>query len=147
MKNVVHRIGVAIDEELLERFDKLIDKRGYSNRSEAFRDLARAELIKDSTELPNTDVVATVTIIYDHHVRLLNEKLTELQHEHHKKILSTLHVHLDHHNCLEVIVLKGKAREVAQIGNALIATKGVSHGRMIVAGANAENGGSFNIAS
>ena len=122
-KSALHRIGVAIDEELLERFDELIERRGYENRSEAFRDLARAELIKDGTERLNAEVVGTVTIVYDHHVRLLSEKLNELQHDHHKNILSTLHVHLDHDNCLEVIVVKGKGREVAQIGNTLIATK------------------------
>jgi CopG family nickel-responsive transcriptional regulator len=138
-KSALHRIGVAIDEELLERFDDLIQRRGYENRSEAFRDLARAELIKDGMERLNAEVVGTVTIVYDHHVRLLSEKLNELQHEHHKNILSTLHVHLDHDDCLEVIVVRGKGREVAQIGNTLIATKGVKHGRMIVASTDSNN--------
>src|SRR3989440_1853987 len=100
------RIGVAIDSELLEKFDALINKRGYTNRSEAFRDLIRDELVEKSWESPESSVVGTVTLVYDHHVRLLNEKLTDLQHDHHRSILSTLHVHLDHDNCLEVLVVQ-----------------------------------------
>src|SRR5512147_1080995 len=99
------RIGVAIDSELLQRFDDLIGQRGYTNRSEAFRDLIREELVQQAWESPDSQVVGTVTLVYDHHVRLLNEKLTDLQHDHHKSILSTLHVHLDHDNCLEVLVV------------------------------------------
>ncbi len=124
------RIGVAIDSSLLRKFDQLIDERGYANRSEAFRDLIRDELIQKSWESPDADVVGTVTLVYDHHVRRLSEKLTDMQHDHHRNILSTMHVHLDHHNCLEVIVVKGKARDVQKIGDALISTKGVKHGRL-----------------
>jgi CopG family nickel-responsive transcriptional regulator len=126
---------VAIEGELLDQFDELMEKRGYTNRSEAFRDLARAELLKESAQEPNAIVVGTVTIVYDHHVRLLSEKLTELQHQHHKSIVSALHVHLDHDNCLEVLVLRGKAKDVEKIADSVIATKGVKHGRLIVAGA------------
>ena len=106
------RIGVAIDSDLLAKFDALIARRGYSNRSEAFRDLIREELIEKAWESPESKVVGTVTIVYDHHVRLLNEKLTDLQHEFYHHILSTLHVHLDHDNCLEVLVVRGRAAEV-----------------------------------
>ncbi len=133
----LRRFGVAIEGDLLDRFDELMKKRGYTNRSEAFRDLARAELVKEGSQKPNATVVGTVTIVYDHHVRLLSEKLTELQHQHHKCIVSSLHVHLDPDNCLEVIVLRGKAKDVQQIADSLIATKGVRHGRFIVAGADA----------
>ena len=119
------RIGVAIDSDLLERFDQLISQRGYTNRSEAFRDLIREELVERAWESPASEVVGTVTLVYDHHVRLLNEKLTDMQHEYHRSILSTLHVHLDHDNCLEVLVVKGRASEVQRIADALIATKGV----------------------
>lgn len=129
----LRRFGVAIEGELLDQFDQLMEKRGYTNRSEAFRDLARAELVKEGAEKPNATVVGTVTIVYDHHVRLLSEKLTELQHQHHKCVVSALHVHLDHDNCLEVIVLRGKAKDVQLIADSLIATKGVQHGRLIVA--------------
>ena len=90
------RIGVAIDSDLLEKFDKLIARRGYANRSEAFRDLIREELVEETWEKPDSEVVGTVTLVYDHHVRLLNEKLTGMQHDHYHRILSTLHVHLDH---------------------------------------------------
>ena len=133
----LRRFGVAIESELLDQFDALMEKRGYTNRSEAFRDLARAELVKDSAQKPNSAVVGTVTIVYDHHVRLLSEKLTELQHRHHRCVISALHVHLDHDNCLEVIVLRGKAKDVHRIADSLIATKGVQHGRLIVATADA----------
>jgi CopG family nickel-responsive transcriptional regulator len=131
----LRRFGVAIEGELLDQFDKLMEKRGYTNRSEAFRDLARAELLKESSQKPNADVVGTVTIVYDHHVRQLSEKLTEMQHQHHECIVSALHVHLDHDNCLEVLVLRGKAKDVEKLADSVIATKGVKHGRLIVAGA------------
>jgi CopG family nickel-responsive transcriptional regulator len=133
----LRRFGVAIEASLLEQFDELMGRRGYTNRSEAFRDLARAALVQDSAEKPNADVIGTVTIVFDHHVRLLSEKLTALQHEHHKCVVSALHVHLDHDHCLEVIVLRGKAKEVRHTADALISTKGVKHGRLIVTVANA----------
>ena len=126
------RIGVAIDSGLLDRFDALIQERGYSNRSEAFRDLIRDELVEKSWESPESQVVGTVTLVYDHHVRMLNEKLTGMQHEHHHNILSTLHVHLDHDNCLEVLVVRGKSAAVRRIADALISTKGVKHGRLTI---------------
>lgn len=126
------RIGVAIDSDLLERFDALIAGRGYTNRSEAFRDLIREQLVTTAWEKPDSKVVGTVTLVYDHHVRMLNEKLTGMQHDHYHQILSTLHVHLDHDNCLEVLVVKGKAREVKKIADALISTKGVKHGVLTI---------------
>jgi CopG family nickel-responsive transcriptional regulator len=124
------RIGVAIDSDLLEKFDRLIASRGYTNRSEAFRDLIREELVQKTWESPDSNVVGTVTLVYNHHVRLLNEKLTDLQHSHFHHILSTLHVHLDHDNCLEILVVKGKAGVVKKIADALISTKGVKHGQL-----------------
>ena len=123
------RIGVAIDADLLEQFDRRIERRGYTNRSEAFRDLIREDLIEEHAEAPSKPVVGTLTLIYDHHVRMLNEKLTEMQHEHHQAIVSSLHVHLDHDNCLEVLVLRGKSGEVRAIADRLISTKGVKHGK------------------
>ena len=126
------RIGVAIDSDLLEKFDGLIARRGYTNRSEAFRDLIRDELVEKAWESPESRVVGTVTIVYDHHVRLLNEKLTDLQHEFYHHILSTLHVHLDHDNCLEVLVVRGRAADVRKIADSLISTKGVKHGRLTI---------------
>jgi CopG family nickel-responsive transcriptional regulator len=132
------RIGVAIDSELLDKFDHLIAKRGYTNRSEAFRDLIRDELVQKSWESPESQVVGTVTLVYDHHVRMLNEKLTDMQHEFHRSILSTLHVHLDHDNCLEVLVVRGKAGAVQKIANTLISTKGVKHGQLTLTTSGAE---------
>src|SRR5207342_1670264 len=124
------RIGVAIDSDLLDQFDKLIAKRGYTNRSEAFRDLIRDELVQKSWESPESNVVGTVTLVYDHHVRMLNEKLTDMQHDFHRSILSTLHVHLDHDNCLEVLVVRGKGSVVRSVADHLIAVRGVKHGKL-----------------
>src|ERR1051325_1556652 len=132
------RIGVAIDSDLLDKFDQLIAKRGYTNRSEAFRDLIRDELVQKSWESPESHVVGTVTLVYDHHVRMLNEKLTDIQHDHHRVILSTLHVHLDHDNCLEVLVLRGRSGEVRRVADTLISTKGVKHGRLTITTSGAE---------
>src|SRR3954468_916470 len=100
------RIGVAIDSDLLDKFDAHIAKRGYTNRSEAFRDLIRDELIETASERPDSHVFGTVTLVYNHHVRMLNERLTDLQHESFHNVLSTMHVHLDHDNCLEVLVMR-----------------------------------------
>src|SRR5262249_7903668 len=119
-------------------FDRLIAQRGYTNRSQAFRDLIRDELVEKAWESPESSVVGTVTLVYDHHVRLLNEKLTDLQHDHHKSILSTLHVHLDHDNCLEVMVVRGKSADVRKIADALISTRGVKHGRLTITTSGAE---------
>lgn len=132
------RIGVAIDSDLLEKFDTLIEKRGYTNRSEAFRDLIRDELVQKAWQSPESHVVGTVTLVYDHHVRLLSEKLTDLQHDFHHYVLSTLHVHLDHNHCLEVLVVKGKASVVQKIADTLISTRGVKHGRLTITSSGAE---------
>ena len=126
------RIGVAIDSDLLRRFDEFIAEKGYANRSEAFRDLIRERLVGSAVVAPHAYVVGTVTLIYDHHTRLLPEKLTDLQHEHHHVFISTLHAHLDHDNCLGVIVLRGKSKDVQSLADRLISTKGVQHGRLVM---------------
>jgi CopG family nickel-responsive transcriptional regulator len=132
------RIGVAIDSDLLDKFDSLIGQRGYTNRSEAFRDLIRDELVEKTWESPESLVVGTVTLVYDHHVRLLSEKLTGIQHDFHHSILSTLHIHLDHDNCLEVLVVRGRSAEVRKVADVLISTKGVKHGRLTITTTGAE---------
>ena len=132
------RIGVAIDSGLLEKFDQHIAKRGYTNRSEAFRDLIRDELIETKWDLPDSLVVGTVTLVYDHHVRMLSEKLNEMQHAAFHNVLSTLHVHLDHDNCLEVLIVRGKSSVVKKIADALISTKGVKHGRLTITSTGAD---------
>lgn len=132
------RIGVAIDTDLLQKFDALIAGRGYTNRSEAFRDLIRDELVEQVWEKPESEVVGTVTLVYDHHVRMLSDKLTDLQHDHYHHVLSTLHVHLDHDNCLEVLVVRGKSAMVRKLADALISTKGVKHGRLTITATGAD---------
>jgi CopG family transcriptional regulator, nickel-responsive regulator len=130
--SALSRIGVAIDSDLLASFDHHIGQRGYTNRSEAFRDLIRDALIEKTAEKPDSPVVGTLTLVYDHHVRLLSDRLTAMQHDHFHLVLSTLHVHLDRHNCLEVLILKGKAAAVHKMADALISTKGVMHGRLTI---------------
>ena len=126
------RIGVAIDSELLRDFDRFIEKKGYQSRSEAFRDLVRDCLVDSAVVAPNAFVVGTVTLIYDHHARLLPEKLADLQHLHHGVVISTLHAHLDGDNCLEVVLLRGKSKDVQELAGLLISTKGVQHGRLVM---------------
>lgn len=125
------RFGVSLKKELLENFDRLIEKKGFSNRSEAIRDLIRDTLVGQEIEA-NKEVVGTLTLVYNHHASHLSDQLTDIQHDHFKEIVSTLHIHLDAHNCLEVLVLKGKAKEVKKIGEALIGTKGVKHGKLTI---------------
>lgn len=131
MSNVV-RFGISIDAKLLESFDTHIEQKGYANRSEALRDLIRASLIDVKWENGEEEMVGTVTLVYNHHVRDLSDKLTEHQHVHHQQIVSTLHVHLDAHNCLEVLVIRGKAREIRKISDELIGVKGVKHGKLVM---------------
>ena len=129
------RIGVAIDADLLASFDALIEKQGYENRSEAFRDLIRDRLIRAESEQPNKEVVGTLTLVYDHHQRNLTERITNLQHDHHGVVVSTLHVHLDHHNCLEVLILRGKSKVVRQLADLLVSIKGIQHGQLAMTAA------------
>ena len=114
---VLSRIGIALDSDLLKRFDRLIGQRGYTNRSEAFRDLIRDQLVTEKTATPEAAVVGTVTLIYDHHASGINEKLTELQHANHELVVSTSHAHLDHDSCLEVLIVHGKSAQVSQFAD------------------------------
>lgn len=131
----LERFGVSMDEELLEAFDEQIARAGYQNRSEAIRDLVRNYLVEQQARHPDAPVVGTVTLMYDHHARLLEDRLTELQHEHHDVIRCSTHVHLDAHNCVEVVVLAGPADRVRQIADSLIAMRGVKHGKLVVTSA------------
>ncbi len=128
---VLTRIGIALDSELLERFDSSIEESGYTNRSEAFRDLIRDRLVGERTATPSAVVVGTVTLIYDHHAHGVGEKLTDLQHAFHHLVVSTSHAHLDHESCLEVLIVHGKSAEVEQFADRLIGLKGVQHGRLV----------------
>ena len=129
---VLSRIGIALDSDLLKRFDRSIQQRGYTNRSEAFRDLIRDRLVTEQTASPEAIVVGTVTLIFDHHAHGVTEKLTEAQHAHHELVVSTSHAHLDHDSCLEVLIVHGKSAQVAQFADMLIGLKGVQHGRLVM---------------
>ena len=121
------RFGVAMERALLRRFDKLSGERGYDSRSEALRDLVRRAIDIEAWE-SGKETVATVTLVYDHHVRELTERLTEIQHAHGAQIISTLHVHLDHDHCMEVIAARGPAGSIRRMADELIGTKGVVSG-------------------
>jgi CopG family nickel-responsive transcriptional regulator len=129
---ILSRIGIALDSDLLKRFDRSIRHRGYTNRSEAFRDLIRDRLVTQLTADPDSTVVGTVTLIYDHHAHGITEKLTEVQHENHELVVSTSHAHLDHDSCLEVLIVHGKSAQVARFADRLIGLKGVQHGRLVM---------------
>ncbi|MDR3793785.1 MAG: nickel-responsive transcriptional regulator NikR [Terracidiphilus sp.] len=128
---ILTRIGIALDSELLKQFDRSIAHSGYTNRSEAFRDLIRDRLVGEQTAASDATVVGTVTLIYDHHAHGVGEKLTDLQHAFHRLVVSTSHAHLDHDSCLEVLIVHGKAAEVEQFADRLIGLKGVQHGRLV----------------
>lgn len=120
------RFGVSLDKDLLKKLDTLMQDKGYTNRSEYLRDLARDELVKKQWD-KNEEVVATLTIVYDHHKRQLLEKLTDLQHDFGHAILVSQHIHIDHHNCLEIIALRAKANDIQGLANKIRAIKGVKH--------------------
>jgi CopG family transcriptional regulator, nickel-responsive regulator len=126
--SAITRFGVSLEEALLAKFDRLIGRKGYPNRSEAIRDLIRDSLVRDQWEAGDAETVGTLTIVYNHATRELEERLTELQHAHYRTIVSTLHVHLDPHHCLEVLVLRGKAGLLRSIADRVIGTRGVKHG-------------------
>ena len=113
----ITRFGVSIEPQLLSKFDKMIKKVGYPNRSEAIRDLIRKNLIKENNKDPDAKTIGTLTMIYDHHTGSLTNRLLNLQHDHHNEILSTTHIHVDHHNCLEVLVLKGKIGSIQKLAD------------------------------
>lgn len=120
------RFGVSLEKELLERFDKLIHHRKYTNRSEALRDMIRQELLKQEWEAGG-DVAGAVTYIYDHHTRELLSKITDIQHDNQELIISTQHIHLDHNHCLEIVAVKGRVKKVMKLADSLKAIKGVRH--------------------
>jgi CopG family transcriptional regulator, nickel-responsive regulator len=128
----VFRFGISLEKTLIERFDRLIRKKGYANRSEAIRDLIRDSLVTEEWESLSTETVGTITFVYSHDTRELTDNLTDLQHLYHNSIISAMHIHLDEHNCLEVIVVKGKAKDIKIIADRLIGTKGVKHGKLTV---------------
>jgi CopG family nickel-responsive transcriptional regulator len=127
----VSRFGVSIPRHLLERFDTIIKDKGYTNRSEAIRDLIREFIVREEWKGEGT-VVGSLTLIYDHDVRGVTDKLTEMQHRFHGNVISSMHVHLDKHNCMEVLVIEGEAQEVKRISESLISSRGVKHGELVM---------------
>ncbi|NIP28087.1 MAG: nickel-responsive transcriptional regulator NikR [Phycisphaerae bacterium] len=125
----IERIGVSLDKKLLAKFDKLIAKKGYPNRSEAIRDLIRRQLSSDQLSDPKATAVGAVFLVYDHHATMVPQKLIELQHSHLLHAISSLHVHLDAHDCLEVIVLRGQVGQINKMADSLLSMKGVKLGR------------------
>ena len=125
------RFGVSVEKELLAKFDRLIARKGYTNRCEALRDLMRATLIEKAWT-DNAPTVATVTLVYDHHDPGLEAELTEIQHHHHENVVAAMHSHLDEEDCLQVIILRGKARAIKKLADALISAKGVKHGDTVM---------------
>lgn len=126
----ITRFGVSIDSDLIRKFDVLIGKKGYGNRSEAIRDLIRDRIVEEEWKSGDQETVGTITIVYNHHTRELEHALTDMQHQSFHQIVSALHVHLDSHNCLEVLVVKGKSRDIRKIADRLIGTRGVKHGKL-----------------
>lgn len=125
------RTGVSLDDDLLKAFDRLIARRGYANRSEAFRDLIREALLGEIVE-SNKPVVGTLTLVYDHHVPNLAQKLTEVQHAAGAMVLAATHVHLDHHYCLEVIMMKGRSNDLQAVADGMLALRGVELGKLVL---------------
>lgn len=132
MTEKITRFGVSIEPELLNKFDKIIKKKNYTNRSEAIRDLIRKNIIVEGNLDPGAEGLGTLTMIYDHHVGPLTNRLLELQHDHHHEILTTTHIHVDHDNCLEVLVLKGKTGEIKKLADSIKALKGIKHGELVL---------------
>lgn len=129
MKELV-RFGVSMEKKLLEDFDELIFRKGYANRSEAVRDLVRAHLVQEQWGTEKKEMVGTITLVYDHHIRGLLDTLTDLQHHSHDMIRSTMHLHLDEGNCLEILAVKGTVDKIKAIADKLISIRGVKHGKL-----------------
>jgi len=128
----VERVGVSLEPELLAKFDALITNKGYTNRSEAIRDLIRKSIIESEIETEKGEFIGTLTIIYDHEVGDVTNRLLHLQHHHHSEISSTTHIHVDEHKCLEVLVVRGKAKVVRKLADNVRAIKGVKHGELVI---------------
>ena len=126
----VDRLSVSLPHELLQDLDRMAREKGYTNRSRMVGDMTRDWLVEHRTQLGRQEIAGTITLVYDHHRPHVQAMLTDVQHHHHHAIISTLHVHLDHDNCLEVIVVRGKAEMVKKLADELIATRGVKHGKL-----------------
>lgn len=128
----VERVGVSFEPDLLNKFDAMIKKRGYTNRSEAIRDLIRKEIIGTEIKEESCDVIGTLTIMYDHHAGNVTDDLLHLQHHHHKEISFTTHIHVDDRMCLEILVIRGNSKKVKKLAENVKALKGVKHGELSI---------------
>jgi len=131
----VVRFGVSVPEELLERFDRIIGEKGYVNRSEAIRDIMRDFIVRYEWEVGDSEVAGTITMLYNHDEAEVVKELLDLQHEYLEEIVSSVHVHMDEHNCLEVVIVRGKAGRIKEIADRLLSLKGVKHGKLVMTGA------------
>lgn len=131
----VLRFGVSAEEDLLASFDALITSQGYGNRSEALRDLMRDALVRSQVESPpsaKSQVLGSLTLVYDHHARDLADQMADIQHDHHRLVISVLHVHVSHDDCMEVITMRGRAGDVRSLAESLLSLKGVKHGKLFI---------------
>ncbi|MGA2173841.1 MAG: nickel-responsive transcriptional regulator NikR [Verrucomicrobiota bacterium] len=131
-KETVRRFSVSLAPALLQQWDQMCREKSYANRSQAIADMIRAQLIEHRQKTSQGQIAGTITLVYDHHKPHLQATLTDIQHDHFKVVISTIHVHLDHHNCLEVLVVRGQAAVIKKIADELIAAKGVKHGKLTV---------------
>jgi CopG family nickel-responsive transcriptional regulator len=128
----ITRFGVSIEPDLLEKFDQITKKKGYSNRSEAIRDIIREHLVIEHVKDPSAEVIGTLTMVYNHHTGALTDRLLEIQHDHYQEILTTTHIHIDHTTCLEVLVLRGKTQDIQTLADTIKALKGIKHGELVI---------------
>ena len=128
----ITRFGVSIPDNLLEKFDRIVEKRGYANRSEAIRDLIRDFIVRYEWETGDADVAGTITMVYNHDEADVVKELLDLQHDYLSEIVSSIHVHMDRHNCLEVVIVRGKAKRIKEIADRLLSLKGVKHGKLVM---------------
>ncbi|MCJ7525168.1 MAG: nickel-responsive transcriptional regulator NikR [Candidatus Aminicenantes bacterium] len=126
------RFGVSLDAALLKKFDPFIARMGYKSRSEAIRDLIRERLVAEEWQADRTPAMGVLSLVYSHEVRELSKKLTDIQHHHLGIILSSTHIHMDEHNCLEVVILKGPGKQIREVADRLLSAKGVKHGKLIM---------------
>ncbi len=131
MAQEIVRFGVSMEKKLLEDFDKLIFKKGYTNRSEAMRDLIRNHLLEEEWQTQKKEMIGVITLVYNHHTRGLSSALTDLQHHFHDLVISTMHIHMDEDNCLEILAVKGMGNKIKAITDKLISIRGIKHGKMI----------------
>jgi CopG family nickel-responsive transcriptional regulator len=126
----ITRFGVSLEESLLEKFDPLIERLGYKSRSEAIRDLIRDRLVVEEWAVGSQKTIGVLSLVYNHDVRELSEALNRIQHQHLELVVSSTHIHIDHHNCLEVVILRGASKKIKKVADELLSCRGVKHGKL-----------------